>query len=73
MTHRLAALYGLTWNPFSADVPVEALWRNAKLEDFCWRMEDLVRGGGFALITGPPGSGKSVALRLLAHHHKHPW
>jgi len=68
VTHRLTALYGLTWNPFSADVPVEALWRSAKLEDFCWRMEDLVRSGGFALITGPPGTGKSVALRLLAHH-----
>ena len=68
MSQRIAALFGLTWNPFSADVPVEALWRNAKLEEFCWRMEELVRGGGFALITGPPGTGKSVALRLLAHH-----
>ena len=68
MTHRISDLFGLTWNPFSADVPVEALWKNARLEDFCWRMEELVRGGGFALITGPPGTGKSVALRLLAHH-----
>ena len=32
MTDRLAALYGLTWNPFSADVPVEALWRSPKLD-----------------------------------------
>src|SRR6266705_1482561 len=27
-----------------------------------------VREGGFALITGDPGTGKSAALRLLAHH-----
>jgi type II secretory pathway predicted ATPase ExeA len=31
-------------------------------------MESLVREGGFALITGDPGTGKSVALRLLAAH-----
>jgi dephospho-CoA kinase len=30
-------------------------------------MEHQVREGGFALITGDPGTGKSVALRLLAH------
>lgn len=38
-----------------------------KLENFCWRIEQaLVREGGFALIQGDPGTGKSVALRLLA-------
>jgi type II secretory pathway predicted ATPase ExeA len=31
-------------------------------------MEHQVRDGGFALITGHPGTGKSVALRLLANH-----
>lgn len=64
----LHALYGLKWNPFSPDVPVEALWRTPQTEHFCWRMETLVREGGFALVTGDPGTGKSVALRLLAHH-----
>lgn len=68
MTHKLLALFGLKWNPFSADVPVDALWRSPKIEHFCWRMESLVREGGFALITGDPGTGKSVALRTLAHH-----
>ncbi len=68
MTHKLLALFGLKWNPFSADVPVEALWRSPKIEHFCWRMESLAREGGFALVTGDPGTGKSVALRLLAHH-----
>ncbi len=68
MTPKLLSLFGLKWNPFSPDVPVEALWRPPKIEHFCWRMESLVREGGFALITGDPGTGKSVALRLLAHH-----
>jgi hypothetical protein len=26
MTHKLLALYGLKWNPVTADVPVDALW-----------------------------------------------
>jgi len=65
---KLLSLYGLKWNPFSADVPVEALWSLPKLEHFCWRMESHVREGGFALISGDPGTGKSVALRVLAHH-----
>jgi type II secretory pathway predicted ATPase ExeA len=37
------------------------------VENFCWRIEQaLVREGGFALISGDPGTGKSVVLRLLA-------
>jgi type II secretory pathway predicted ATPase ExeA len=68
MRNKILALFGLKWNPFSPDVPVEALWKNAKMEHFCWRMESLAREGGFALITGDPGTGKSVSLRVLAHH-----
>ena len=64
----LLALYGLKWNPFSADVPIEALWRFPGLEHVCWRIENQVREGGFALITGDPGTGKSVSLRILAGH-----
>jgi type II secretory pathway predicted ATPase ExeA len=64
----LRELYGLKWNPFSPDVPVEALFRSKDLDTFFWRVERLVRGGGFALVTGEPGTGKSVALRQLAHH-----
>ncbi|MCP4967941.1 MAG: AAA family ATPase, partial [bacterium] len=68
MTQKLRALFGLKWNPFSPNVPAEALWRSPQIEHFCWRIEELVRDGGFALITGDPGTGKSVALRILAHH-----
>jgi type II secretory pathway predicted ATPase ExeA len=67
MNKKLLSLYGLKWNPFSPELPSEALWVAPKLEDFGWRIENgLVREGGFALITGHPGTGKSVALRLLA-------
>lgn len=68
MINKLLALYGLKWNPFLPDVPVEALWQSSRVEHFCWRMESLVREGGFALITGDPGTGKSVSMRTLAHH-----
>jgi type II secretory pathway predicted ATPase ExeA len=67
MTKKLLALYGLKWNPFAPDLPSEALFTTPKLDTFCWRLEQShVREGGFALITGDPGTGKSVALRVLA-------
>ncbi len=67
MNNKLLALYGLKWNPFSPEVPVEALHTTPRMENFCWRVEQgLIRDGGFALITGDPGTGKSVVLRLLA-------
>jgi general secretion pathway protein A len=65
--NRLLAFYGLKWNPFAPDVPVEGLMATPRLEHFAWRVEQLVADGGFALITGDAGTGKSVALRLLAH------
>src|SRR6202043_3529609 len=63
---KMLALYGLKWNPFAPDVPVEALHISRRIESFCWRVEQLVGGGGFALAAGPPGPGKSVPLRILA-------
>ncbi len=67
MNQKLLALYGLKWNPFTPDVPTEALYVPPKVEDFCWRIEHAhLRDGGFALIHGDPGSGKSVVMRLLA-------
>jgi len=63
---KLLALYGLKWNPFTPELPAEALWATPRIEDFAWRVENLVSDGGFALITGDSGTGKSVALRILA-------
>ena len=67
MNHRLLAQYGLKWNPFSPELPTEAIHVPPRLENFCWRIEHAqIREGGFAMIHGEPGTGKSVALRVLA-------
>ncbi len=67
MNRKLMALFSLKWNPFASDVPVEALYPTARVDNFCWRIEhSLVREGGFGLISGDPGTGKSIALRVLA-------
>ena len=67
MNQKLLALYGLKWNPFSPELPTAALYVPARVDNFCWRIEHAQIGeGGFAMVHGDPGSGKSVALRLLA-------
>lgn len=64
---KLHNLFGLKWNPFSPELPVEGLYQPGAVTDFLWRIENcLVREGGFGLVSGEPGSGKSVTLRLLA-------
>ena len=71
MNQKLLALYGLKWNPFSPELPSEAIYVPARIETFCWRIEHAqIREGGFAMIHGDPGSGKSIVLRLLAERLK---
>jgi len=65
-TKKLLALWGLKWNPFTPELPPDALWVTPKIETFVRRVEQLVQEGGFALITGESGTGKSVALRIVA-------
>ena len=65
MNQKLLSLYGLKWNPFSPEVPRDALLLTPKLANFCWRVENLVAQGGFALVTAEPGLGKSITLRLV--------
>jgi len=66
MNKKLLSLYSLKFNPFSPEIPTAALWVAPPLENFCWRIEQQVGEGGFALALGDPGTGKSAALRLLA-------
>ena|SRR3990167_1399451 len=71
MNHHLLARFALKYNPFTPDIPTEGLYLHEKVEQFTWRIEhSLIREGGFALISGEPGSGKSVTLRLLASRLK---
>lgn len=65
MRKNLLAAYGLKVNPFSPDVPVDALHVTDRIDAFCWRVEQQLPDGGFAAIIGDPGTGKSVALRIL--------
>jgi general secretion pathway protein A len=65
-SRKILSLYGLKWNPFLPNIPAEALWRTPENEHFLYRFENLVMDGGFALITGDPGLGKSKCLHLLA-------
>jgi len=44
-TKKLLSLWGLKWNPFSPDVPSEALLVTAKIESFAQRVEQLVPEG----------------------------
>lgn len=60
------AAFGLTHNPFSPEVPIDALTVTDAVEHFGWRVSTLVAEGGFACVSGESGTGKSVTLRLLA-------
>jgi hypothetical protein len=63
----LRAVYGLKYNPFLPALPPEALWCAPGAEHFALRLETLVAQGGFALVSGEPGQGKSKALHWLSH------
>ena len=62
---KLLSQYGLKWNPFIKEIPIEGLVQLPRIEEFCWRVENLVMDGGFAMITGDVGTGKSATLRCL--------
>jgi len=66
MNEKLLTLFGLKFHPFRPEIPVEALHMTPAVEAFCGRVELTVGDGGFVMVTGEPGCGKSVALRLLA-------
>lgn len=64
---QLLALFGLKWNPFQSDLPVDSLWIPPAMDTFFYRIENLVMEGGFALVSGEPGLGKSKSLQLITH------
>jgi type II secretory pathway predicted ATPase ExeA len=67
MNRKLLQLFGLKFNPFSPELPLEALRLTPAVESFLWKIEHtLAREGGFAVLVGEAGTGKSVTLRLVA-------
>ena len=66
MKPKLLSLFGLKFHPFRPDVPIDALYRRPDVDSFCRRVQLTLNDGGFVMISGEPGTGKSVATRLLA-------
>ncbi len=65
MISRIMSLYGVKFPPFGTDVPTEAIYTTPQVDAFVRRIELGLTDGGFAMITGDPGTGKSAVLRLL--------
>jgi general secretion pathway protein A len=63
--NKLHMLYGLKWNPFALSIPNEGLYRIPELDALSYRIRSSLHEGGFSLITGDPGTGKSCCSRLL--------
>jgi len=59
--------YGLTSTPFSRGIRPQDLYLPQQFRELLARLTYCVRTRGFALVTGEVGSGKSTALRALAH------
>jgi type II secretory pathway predicted ATPase ExeA len=62
----IRALFGLKYNPFLPNLPVDALWVAPEAENFARRVQAMISQGGFAMITGDPGQGKSKTLQWIA-------
>ena len=64
--NKLLAKYGLKYNPFLPAISDTDIWTPPDFDRFFFRLENIVLDGGFAMITGDPGLGKSKALQLLS-------
>jgi ABC-type molybdenum transport system ATPase subunit/photorepair protein PhrA len=68
MNDSYRAFYGLTKEPFSAEVSIKEIMETPDLKGVKDRFDYAVRLGAVALVTGEIGSGKSTALRYAAGH-----
>lgn len=64
--NKLLSQYGLKYNPFLPAIPDDDIWTPPGFDSFFFRLENIVLDGGFAMITGDPGLGKSKTLQLLS-------
>ncbi len=64
MNRTLLALYGVKWDPFSADVPAGALFRTRHAELFCTEAEEVFFNQ--PLIIHPDAGHSSSETRFLA-------
>ena len=68
MDPKLQTMYGLRFNPFRPNIPTPAIYIPPLMAAFLRRAEAAIAEGGFLLVTGESGIGKSVFLRLLHAH-----
>lgn len=65
MSDTCRAHFGLKFVPFKPGGHKDALFVPPAVDTFLRRVELSMNEGGFTLLTGDPGTGKTVALRLL--------
>ena len=63
MIQTLQSHYGFTVMPFTASVPVTALFGSAAHKEAVARLRWLISARGLGVLTGETGSGKTAALR----------
>ena len=68
MNDSYRTFFGLTKEPFSAELGIKELLETPDLKAVKDRFDYAVRLGAAALVTGEIGSGKSTALRYAAGH-----
>jgi type II secretory pathway predicted ATPase ExeA len=66
MIANLQSHYGFTRMPFTADVPVTALFSSAAHKEAVARLRWLISARGLGTLTGEVGAGKTAALRAAA-------
>lgn len=60
-----AAFFGLSRQPFTPEIPADALFPSAALQEALARLRFVIDQHGIGLLTGAPGAGKSATLRAL--------
>ncbi len=66
MITNLQSHYGFTRMPFTADIPVAALFSSAAHKEAVARLRWLISARGLGTLTGEVGAGKTAALRAAA-------
>ena len=66
MIPNLQSHYGFTRMPFTASVPVAALFSSAACKEAVTRLRWLISARGLGVLTGEVGAGKTAALRAAA-------
>ena len=67
MIETLQAHWGFTTTPFTAAIPVPALFSSAAHKEAVARLRWLISARGLGVLTGEVGSGKTVAVRAAVH------